>query len=104
MSCQRCTADAQVGATGWCRDCELAYDTWVRRHASDIVVPTLAGMVVLCTVAIGLPLLGVGGLVAVGGVFAGFGTLVGLHRLSRRRRRRQFLAGDIPRAYLPGKT
>lgn len=91
-------------ASGWCRDCELAYDTWVRRHASDIVVPVLSGMVVLTGVAMGLPLLGFGGLIAVAGVFAGFGTLAGLHRLSQRRRRRQFLAGTLPRAYLPSKT
>ncbi len=104
MACTRCDFDGPTGATGWCRECELAYDTWVRRHASDIILPTLAAMFVVSAIAIGLPLLGVGGLVAVAGVFAGFGTLVGLHQLGRRRRRRQFLAGTLPRAYLPTKT
>ena len=44
-------------------------------------------------------------LVAASAIFAGFGTIGGLHYLNQRRRRRQFLrTGDVPRAYLPSKT
>src|SRR5690348_14847709 len=78
-------------APDWCKDCELLYDGWVRRHSTDIVWQALAGMVIVTGVGIGLPLLGVGTLVAAAGAFAGFGTLYGLARLTRRRRRQQFL-------------
>lgn len=61
----------------------------------------LAGTVVVSTIGLGLPLLGVGWLVAATGAFAGFGTIFGLARLNRRRRRRQFLQAPLPRAYLP---
>ena len=44
---------------------------------------------------------GVGWLVAAGGAFAGFATVFTLSRLTRRRRRRQFLVAPLPRAYLP---
>ena len=47
-----------------------------------------------------LPLLGLGPLIAAVGVFGGFGTLYGLHRVNNRRRRRQFLQAPLPRAYL----
>lgn len=104
MSCTRCKADGDLGPRGWCRDCEREYDTWVRRHASDIIWPVLAGMVMLSAVALGLPLLGAGYVVATTGVFAGFGTLVGLQRLNARRRRKQFQLASLPRAYLPSKT
>lgn len=86
----------------WCVECERAYDTWSRRHASDIIWSLLAGMVIVSTTAIALPLLGLDWIIAATGVFTGFGTLYGLHRVNRRRRRRQFLAGAaMPRAYLP---
>lgn len=104
MSCTRCNADGASGPRGWCRDCELQYDTWIRRHASDIVWPLLAGTVMLCGFALGLPLLGAGYIVATTGVFAGLGTLFGLHRLNARRRRKQFQLASLPRAYLPSKT
>lgn len=104
MSCTRCNADGPAGPRGWCPDCEREYDTWVRRHASDIIGPVLAGMVILSAVALGLPLLGAGYVVATTGVFAGFGTLLGLHRLNARRRRKQFQLASLPRAYLPSKT
>ncbi len=104
MSCTRCNADGPPGPRGWCRDCEREYDTWVRRHASDIIGPVLAGMVILSAFALGLPLLGAGYLLATTGVFAGFGTLVGLQRLNARRRRKQFQLASLPRAYLPSKT
>ena len=61
-------------------------------------------MVMLSAVALGLPLLGAGYVVATTGVFAGFGTLVGLQRLNARRRRKQFQLASLPRAYLPSKT
>jgi hypothetical protein len=104
MACARCKADAATGREGWCSDCERAYDTWLRPYATDIVVPVLAGMVVITTIALVLPFLGAGSLIAYGGVFAGFATLFGMFRLRRRRRRQQFLTTSLPRAYLPSKT
>lgn len=100
MACPRCAAATDDDR--WCAACERAYDAWSRRHASDIIWSLLAGMLIVSTTAIALPLLGLDWIVAASGVFTGFGTLYGLHRLSRRRRRRQFLAGAaVPRAYLP---
>ncbi len=77
---------------------------WIRRHASDIVLPVLGGMLVITATGVGLPLLGFGWVIATSGVFAGFGTLLGLQRFGQRRRRRQFLQAPLPRAYLPSKT
>lgn len=88
----------------WCPTCERAYDAWSRRHASDIVWEALAGTVIVLFAGMGLPLLGVSWLVAATGVFAGFGTMIGLHRVNARRRRRQYLRGEVPRAYLPGSV
>lgn len=104
MPCTRCSAECDTADKGWCPDCERAFDTWVRRHASDILWPVLAGMFIITATGMGLPMLGLGWVVATTGVFAGFGTLLGLQRLSQRRRRRQFLQAPLPRAYLPGKT
>src|SRR5678816_4013101 len=101
MPCARCAAVVEAAPNKWCKDCELLYDRWVRRHATDIVWQALAGTVVVSTVALGLPLLGVGSLIAAVGAFAGFGTIFGLSRLTRRRRRKQFLQAPLPRAYLP---
>lgn len=102
-TCSRCSGATDAPASKWCKDCELLYDRWVRRHATDIVWQALAGTAIVSAVAIGLPLLGVGALVGAAGAFAGFGTLFGLARLNRRRRRRQFLEASIPRAYLPAQ-
>ena len=100
MACERCGRDAKPGK--WCADCESAYDTWVRRHAADIVWAVLGGGVVLAAVGMLLPLLGADWIFAASAAFAGWGTIFGLHRINARRRRRQFLAGDaLPRAYLP---
>jgi DNA-binding helix-hairpin-helix protein with protein kinase domain len=100
MACKRCGTDID-DATKWCTDCERAYDTWSRRHASDIIWSLLAGGLIVSTTAVVLPMLGVDWIIAATGVFTGFGTLVGVHRMTRRRRRRQFLAGAaMPRAYL----
>jgi hypothetical protein len=100
MACPRCAADTDAHAA-WCKACELQYDHWVRRHAGDIAWQALTGTAVVTFVGIGLPLLGVGWLVAATAAFAGFGTIFGLSRLTRRLRRRQFLQGPLPRAYLP---
>lgn len=101
MACPRC--DAASTDDRWCVECEHAYDTWSRRHASDIIWSLMAGTAIVSTTAIALPLLGLDWVVAALGVFTGFGTLYGLHRVNRRRRRRQFLRGAaMPRAYLPG--
>lgn len=101
MTCPRCagTSDSPTGT--WCKECERLYDTWSRRHASDIVWQALLGTTIVSTVGIVLPLLGVGKLIAAVGAFAGFGTMFGLARLTRRRRRKQFLQAPLPRAYLP---
>lgn len=100
-SCPRCHAATGAGASTWCKDCELLYDGWVRRHATDIVWQALVGMVIVSAIGLGLPVLGVGTLVAAAGAFAGFGAIYALARLTRRRRRRQFLQAPLPRAYLP---
>jgi hypothetical protein len=100
MACPKCSADTDDDR--WCAACERAYDEWSRRHASDIIWSLLAGTLIVSSVAVALPLIGLDWIIAATGVFAGFGTLYGLHRINRRRRRRQFLAGAaVPRAYLP---
>jgi len=99
MACPRCGAESP--APRWCKDCEQLYDRWVRRHAADIAWQALLGGVVVAAIGLGLPLLGVGWVVAGTGAFAGFGTLYGLARLTRRKRRQQFLQTALPRAYLP---
>jgi hypothetical protein len=99
MSCARCGGGGDVR---WCAACERAYDAWVRRYASDMVGPVLAGMVVVMACAMGLPLLGVGWLVGAAGAFAGFATIGSLARLNRWRRRRQFRLAVLPRASLLG--
>ena len=99
MKCDRCGAEAATRT--FCKECEQLYDRWSRRHASDIVWQALAGGLVIASIGVGLPLLGIGWLVASCGAFAGFGTLLGLSRLTRRRRRRQFVLTSLPRAYLP---
>ena len=101
VTCTRCSAVLPEMATGWCKDCERQYDGWVRRHANDIVWHALSGTLIVTSVAVGLPLLGIGKLVAALGVFAGFGTMYGLARMTRRRRRKQFMRAALPRAYLP---
>jgi hypothetical protein len=101
MDCPRCAAPLEAPGPRWCPDCERLYDRWVRRHASDIVWQSLAGTVVVSAVGLGLPLLGATWLVAAAAAFGGFGTIFGLARLTRRRRRRQFLQTSVPRAYLP---
>ncbi len=105
MSCARCKADSELDRHGMCAACAREYDGWIRQYASDIVPPAIAAMVIVLGVGVLVPVLGVTPLVALGGVFAGFGTLVGVFRLGRRKRRQQFLGTSaLPRAYLPTKT
>lgn len=106
MACSRCaTPTDEQRPRRWCATCELDYDTWSRRHATDIVWSTLSGTVVVLAVAVGIPLLGVPWVVATAGIVAGAGTIVGVYRWNWRRRRAQFLAGAaVPRAYLTDKT
>jgi hypothetical protein len=102
MACPRCASEEGLVKTGWCRACENAYDAWVRRHASDIIWVVMGGGFVLATLGMGLPLLGVGWVVGALASCAGLSTVLALHRVNDRRRRRQFLRGDaLPRAYLP---
>jgi hypothetical protein len=104
MQCARCQAEI-TDARRWCLQCERDYDTWSRRYAGDIVYSALGGMLVVLTAGILVPALGVSSLFALSGVFAGFGTIIGIHRLYRKRRRKQFLLGAaVPRAYLPEST
>ncbi|MBX3156709.1 MAG: hypothetical protein KF773_11955 [Deltaproteobacteria bacterium] len=101
-TCARCAEAERAPRSDWCAACDGAFDVWSRRYATDILWACLGGGVIVCGVALGLPLLGVNFLVAVSGVFAGFGTLYGGYRWNRQRRRRQFLEGAaVPRAYLP---
>jgi hypothetical protein len=104
VPCKRCNADATLNKRGWCAECELAFDGWVRRYATDIIWPLMTGMTIVTTVALVLPLLGAGSLIATAGVFTGFATFFGLYRYNQRRRRQQFLTDSLPRAYLPSKT
>ena len=101
MPCPRCASDDPPSRSGWCRTCENAYDTWVRRHATDIIWAVMGGGVVIAFLGVGLPFLGVGPLVGATAAFAGSATIFGVYRTTQRRRRRQFLRGiALPRAYL----
>lgn len=103
MACPRCSAETDDDK--WCVACEQAYDTWSRQHAGDIIWSLLAGGLIVSSTAILLPMLGLDWVLAATGVFSGFGTLFALHRMNRRRRRRQFLKGAaMPRAYLTSPT
>jgi membrane associated rhomboid family serine protease len=105
MACIRCKEDAALDKHGFCPGCANEYDGWIRQYASDIVPPAIAAMVIVLCIGMVIPFLGISSLVALAGVFAGFGTMVGMFRLNRRRRRRQFLStSGLPRAYLPTKT
>ena len=104
MPCARCNAQSEepLARSGWCNACEKAYDTWVRRHASDIIWSVMGGGVVIAGIGLALPLLGLSSIVAFAAAFSGWGVIVGLQYRITRRRRRQFLEGAaVPRAYLP---
>lgn len=104
MACPRCAVSENLLASGWCRDCEVAFGIWGRRHASDLVSTVLAGMVAGIVGGIGLPLLGFPWLISAISVFLSLGVMFGVYSFHDRRRRRQFLATRLPRAYLPSKT
>ncbi|HTL34211.1 MAG TPA: hypothetical protein VL326_13870 [Kofleriaceae bacterium] len=107
MKCPRCGADltGKPGKTGpWCIDCEKQYDSWVRKHAADILWQTGVGALVAMAIGLGLPLVGVEPVIGITGVLAGFSTFLGLRSWGKKRRRKQFLAGALPRAYLPSRT
>jgi hypothetical protein len=102
MACARCEKDVATRRGKWCEECERDYDTWVRRHATDIVWVVLGGGLVLGAAGMLLPFFGAGVLAAAGGAIAGWTTIGVSAKLNSRRRRRQFLAGEaLPRAYLP---
>lgn len=100
MPCSRCAAE-QVTPTGWCDDCEKQHDTWTRQHATDILWQAGSGAGVAMIVGLGAPLVGLSPLLGIIGVLVGAATFVSLRIWGARRRRRQFLATSIPRAYLP---
>src|SRR3954470_5766111 len=100
MSCPRCSADTP----SWCPDCEGLYDTWSRRHAADILWQTGTGALVAMIIGLGAPLLGLSPVLGIAGVFAGFGTFMGLRKASNRKRRQQFITSSVARAYLPTRT
>jgi hypothetical protein len=105
MKCPRCAAEMPQGNGGpWCTDCENQYDTWIRKHAADILWQTGSGALVAMAIGLGLPLLGVEPVIATIGVLAGASTFLGLRSWGKKRRRKQFLAGALPRAYLPSRT
>ncbi len=103
MSCKRCAAEG-VTSSGWCVDCERQCDTWGRQHAADIIWQAFIGAGIAMVFALGAPLLGLSMLLGIVGVLIGAGTSVGLRLWTKRRRRQQFLANSLPRAYLPAKT
>jgi len=88
----------------WCSACERQYDTWVRRHATDILWQSGLGAGVAMVIALGLPLLGFEPVLATIGVLVGASTFFALRRWGNRRRRQQFIVGALPRAYLPSKS
>jgi hypothetical protein len=104
MSCAHCHEDKPLDASGFCTERALQFDGWKRQYASDIVPGALGAMVIVLGFGLGIPILGASYLLALGGVFAGFGVFVGSARWNGRRRRRQFLSTSLPRAYLPTKT
>jgi hypothetical protein len=102
MACPRCGDSGKLAASGWCDPCERAYDTWVRRYATDIVWAVFGGGLVIALLGLGLPVLGLGSLVGASAAFAGSATIWGVYRATQRARRKQFLRGvALPRAYLP---
>ena len=105
MPCVRCREDRPLNASGFCVECEQQFDGWKRAYAADIVPGAIGAMVLVLGFGLVIPMLGAPYLLALGGVFAGFGVFVGSARWNGRRRRRQFLsAAALPRAYLPTKT
>ena len=105
MECPRCASELETkGAGPWCHDCEVQYDSWVRTHVADIIWQTGIGAIVAMVIGMGLPLLGLSPIIGIAGVLVGFGTFIGLRQWGKQRRRRQFLTGALPRAYLPSKT
>jgi len=101
VTCPRCAATKDLGPTGWCRDCETAYDAWSRQHAADILWQTGSGAAIAMIVGLGGLVLGLSPIVAIAGVLAGASTFLGLRRWGLRRRRREYLETGVPRAYLP---
>jgi len=97
MSCPRCADDTP----GWCPACERQYDAWVRQYAADMLWQSGIGAFIAMVVGLGAPLVGLSPLLGIAGVLVGFGTSVGLRVWGNARRRRQFLTGALPRAYLP---
>lgn len=102
--CARCTAEHARTITGWCTPCETAFDAWSRQYAADILWQTGSGATIAMLIGLGLPLLGLSPLFGTTGVLVGFVSFLGLRRWGQGRRRRQFLAGSLPRAYLPQRT
>lgn len=103
MACTRCAADGET-PSGWCADCERQHDQWSRQHAADIIWQAFTGAGIAMVFGLGLPLLGLSPMLGIIGVLVGFTTFLGVRRWSKNRRRQQFLATSLPRAYLPSKS
>lgn len=90
--------DTRIDAR-WCRACEHQYQQWLHEHAGDVVWQLGgAGMI-----AIGIGLFGVlagAPVIALGALLLGPTTFAGLRSWNRTRRKSQFLASAMPRAYL----
>src|SRR5258706_5824177 len=100
MACPRCGGDEEPQKSRWCLTCERAYDTWVRRHATDIIWAVMGGGTVIAILGLGLPLLGLGSLVCATAGLSDAVTILGIYLASQKRRRRQVLRGvALPRAY-----
>jgi hypothetical protein len=104
VRCARCAAEHPGKAAPWCAACERQYDAWGRRHAADIIWQAFSGATVAMLIGLGLPLLGVSPVIGVLGPLVGLATFGAARIWGTRRRRREFLASALPRAYLPDRT
>lgn len=103
MPCARCGVDEETRRGRFCAKCEREYDGWVRQYAGDIVGIVLAGGGVLLCAAILVPILGLPWLFTASGAVLGWATIFAGFARNSRRRRRQFLAGNLPRAQIAPK-
>lgn len=104
MRCSRCDGERKNVTSPWCRTCEAQYETWARRYATDLLWQAVIGAIVAMGLVVGLQELALDAVIAnlVGGL-VGFQAFQKVRSWGEERRRRQFLEGALPRAYLPSK-